>query len=209
MMGIKKYMPWQAGYNPTLMDPTFYDPTRELAANASAANISSQAIGMYAGPQSMNSRLSQVQGNATKNAADILGRYNNMNVGVANQFEANNAGIMNQYGADKANQATNLFDKNTIVNQQFDNSKNMARQNLRQSYIDAITNRGQTQALNSIQQQYQVDPSTGGYINFTHGRSMIPTTPQSTGILVAQQLQELINAGFTREEAVKYLTSQK
>lgn len=209
MLRIHKYMPWQATYNPNLMDPTFYDPTRELAANASAANISSQAIGMYAGPQAMNSRLAQVQGNATKNAADILGRYNNLNVGVANQFEANNTGIMNQFAADKANQATNLFDKNTIVNQQFDNSKNQARQNLRQSYIDAITNRGNTQALNSIQQQYQVDPSTGGYVQFTKGRPMVASTPVNQGAQLAQQVQELVNAGFTREEAVKYLSGQK
>lgn len=208
MMRVKKYMPWQATYNPTLMDPTFYDPTRELAANSSAANTASQAIGMYAGPQAMNARLAQVQGNASKNAADILGRYNNLNVGVANQFEQANAGIMNQYAADRANQATNLFDKNTIVNQQFDSEKNMARQNLRQGYIDAVTNRANTQALNSMQDNYYVDPRSGGYVNFWHGRKSKPETPIDRSKQLSQMLNDYVNAGWTREEAIAAINKQ-
>ncbi len=208
MMRVKKYMPWQAQYNPTLMDPTFYDPTRELAANSSAANTASQAIGMYAGPQAMNARLAQVQGNASKNAADILGRYNNQNVTVANQFEQANAGIMNQYAADEANQKTNLFDKNTIVNQQFDSEKNMARQNLRQGYIDAVTNRANTQALNSMRDNHYVDPRSGGYVNFWHGRKYKPETPIDRSKQLSQLLNDYMNAGWTREEAIAAINKQ-
>ena len=38
----------------------------------------------------------------------------------------------------------------------------MARQNLRQSYIDAVTNRANTFNLNQMNPQFAVDPNTGG-----------------------------------------------
>lgn len=163
---IKKYMPWITVPEFKTATPTFYDPTRELAANAEQANIASQSIGMFAGPQSLNSRLSEVQGRAAENAANILGKYNNLNVGVANQFEQMNTGIKNQASATSAEAANNLYQQNIIANQQFDNAKAQAKQNLRSALINAVTNRGQTQALNSLQEQYRVDPSTGGFVNF-------------------------------------------
>ncbi len=158
---IKKYLPWQGTYNPYLPTPTFADPTRELAANAEQSNIASQAAGMFAGPQGLNARLNQIQGQGAENAANILAKYNNINIGTSNQFAEANANTMNQFGQNRANQATELYDKNVIANQSFDNAKNMARQNLRQSFMDALTNRGQTQALNTMYPQYHVDPLTG------------------------------------------------
>lgn len=163
---IKKYMPWQAGYDTVLPDPTFYDPTRELAASAEQSNIAGQALGAFAGPQALSARLSSVQGQGLSNAANILGRYNNMNVGVANQFEQMQTDITNNSNINRANQATSLYDKTVATNQAFDNSKTMARQNFRQSLINSWNNRGNTQALNSMNKQYRVDPTTG-FVEFT------------------------------------------
>jgi len=73
-----------------------------------------------------------------------------------------------------------LYDKNTIANQTFDNSKAAARQNLRGSYVDAITNRANTYNLNSLYPQYAVDPLSGGKIDFTHGAQLDPETSTST-----------------------------
>lgn len=175
---IKKYLPWQATAPVALPDATFYDPTRELAANAEQANIANQAAAAFSDPRQLAAQQAATQGLAGRNAADIMGKYNTMNVGLANQVSQQNASIMNAANQNKANMDTQLWDKYTIANQQFDNSKNQARQQIRQSYIDAITNRANTANLNSMFPQYAVDPSSGGFTYFKNPKALNPTKNQ-------------------------------
>jgi len=135
---IKRYFPWQRKPMVDLPEATFYDPTRELAANAEQANIQTQGLAAFTGPQALSARSSQIQGQALKNAADVMGRYNNLNVGLANQLEQQRSNILNTAYQNEANLDTQLWDKYTILNQQFDNSKAQARQELRKHYINAI-----------------------------------------------------------------------
>ena len=166
LMGVKKYMPWAAKADLEVPRPTYLDPTRELAANAEQANIQTQAIGQFAGAQAQSARASSIQGTAAKQAADTLSRINNQNVNIANEFATNAANIRNQ--EQLQNQATNqrLYDQTTIANQQFDNAKLAMRNNLRNQFTNAITNRYQTDALNQLYPQYNVDPSVGGKMTF-------------------------------------------
>jgi hypothetical protein len=180
---VKKYSPWQATPGVDLMTPTFMDPTRQLAANAELANIATQGAGAFSGPQAFNARFSQIQGQAAANVANVLAGVHGANVQIANQFETANSQLMNQASDRKAQMATMLYDKNTIANQQFDNEKNMARQALRQNYINAITNRAQTQAMNSLYPQYAVDPMTGGFMNFTQGRHVKPKQSNKLSVM--------------------------
>lgn len=180
MARIKKYRPWQATPDVMLPDPTFYDPTRELAAGQESANTLVRGLSAFTGPQALSSRASSIQGQAATAAANTLGKYANLNVGVANQFEQQKTSILNQASLNKAALATQLYDKNTVANQTFDNSKAAARQNLRGSYVDAITNRANTYNLNSLYPQYAVDPLSGGKIDFTHGAQLDPETSTST-----------------------------
>lgn len=198
---VKKYNPWQATPGVEFTDPTFYDPTRELAANAEQLNIISQGLSSYTGPQSYMANMSAAQGNAARNAADIMGRYNNLNVGVANQSDAQDAATYNQASAQKAALDTQLYDKYTIANQQFDNARNMARQNLRQSYIDAITNKNYTANLNDLFPQYNIDPSVGGRINFTHGRELDPNMASSPSVMAKAQEYKRMYPSFDDKTA--------
>ena len=161
-MNIKKYMPWQATPAVDFMEPEFYSPERELAANAEQLAIGAQGAAQFTGPQSFNARYSQMAGKAATNAADILARYNNLNVGVANQTEKFNVDTFNEYAEDRADDATALFDKVSLLNQNYDNAKNEARQNMRQSYIDAITNAAQAASLNALYPNFAVYTPTGG-----------------------------------------------
>lgn len=194
---IKNHLPWQAGYQTVLPTPTFYDPTRELAANAEQANIAEQALASYAGPQAMSSRLSEIQGKALENSANIISRYNNQNVGVANEFSVNAANTLNQDSQNRAAMATGLFDKTTIANQQFENAKAQAREKLRTAFNTAWTNRGKTQALNSMNRQYNVDPITG-YVKVTGVPGNIePTSPHD---LVQNYHQLMSEFGFGKDD---------
>lgn len=167
LMGLKKYMPWEARVDLEEPRPTFLDPTRELAAQSEQANIASDAAAQFAGPQALNARLSAIQGQGASQAANTLSNINNQNVNVANQFEGQQVGIRNQEQMMNQQMANRVYDKNVIANEQFNNSKRQGRANMRQAYNTALTNRGKTDALNQMYPNYQVDPSTGGIVNYT------------------------------------------
>ena len=168
--------PWQATPNFSLIDNVKYDPTRELAANAEQANIANQASMYFTDPRQMAAQQAATQGLAGKNAADIMGRYNNLNVGLANQTNAQNTGIKNQASLTKANLATSLFDKNIAGNDNFNIARKQATQNIRNSYIDAITNKANTANLITMNPNYAVNPANGGRMYFRPTGKIDPTT---------------------------------
>jgi hypothetical protein len=179
LMGIKKYMPWAPGVELEKPRPAFLDPTRELAANAEQANIQTQGMAQFAGPQGLSARSASVQGQAAKNAADILSKYNNANVNIANQFELKGTDIANQEAMLKQSTAQRLYDQNTIANQQYDNAKLAMRNQFRNYYTNAITNKWQTDALNQMYPNYAVRPGVGGRMTYKPGNKQF--TGQNSG----------------------------
>lgn len=180
LMGVKKYMPWAPRAELETPRPTFLDPTRELAAQSEQANMMTQALGQFSGPQALSSRASQVQGTAAKQAADTLSRYNNANVNLANQYEFKATDVRNQEQMLNQAAASKLYDQNTIANQQYDNSRLALRNNLRNQYTNAITNRAKTDALNQMYPQYAVRPGTGGFMDFKNPRDFKPQESSSS-----------------------------
>lgn len=201
---IKRYMPWQATPQVRLPEATFYDPTRELAANAEMANMAMQNSQAFTSPQQQAAANSVAQGQAAKNAADIMGRYNNLNVGLANQLSQEQTGIMNQASLNKANLDTQLWDKYNVLNQQFDN-KAQARQALRQSYIDAITNRANTANLNSLYPEYAVNPMNGGKVYFRPDPNKIKATQKED---FKTKFREALDLTGDAKTALRYLELQ-
>jgi hypothetical protein len=153
-------------------DPTFYDPNRELAANTEAANMMVQNLGQFAGPQELSSRASQIAGQTAKNAADILGRYNTMNVGTANQFEMGNRQMANQANQMRTAQEKQFFDEATVFGQQDANEKRALRWNLIDMLNSGLTNAAYTANLNDMFDNYSIAPWTGGRIAMDKGRIM-------------------------------------
>jgi len=188
LMGLKKHMPWAPGVDLETPRPTFLDPTRELAANAEQANIQTQGMAQFAGPQALSARSSSIQGQAAKNAADVLSKYNNANVNIANQFEMKATDIRNQESMLKQATAQRLYDQNTVANQQFDNAKLAMRNNLRNQYTNAITNRWKTDALNQMYPNYQVSPGVGGRMYYQPTQKS--TNPQGSGGMTMQEAMD-------------------
>ena len=191
---LQKYMPWAPPVQPYIEEPTFYDPTRELAANAEMIGIGTMGLTNFSDPQAYNARFSQIQGQGAENAANILGKYNNLNVTESNRANGRNAAELNKASLLNKGIAQDLYDKTIITNQQFDNSKNIARQEVRKSYIDAVTNRAQTQALNSLYPQFNVSPITGGLTHFTKGKKIKPITPQDQQAQQAAYINAMVKA---------------
>ena len=157
----KKYLPYMAQYNATLPEPTFKDPNRELAANAEQMNIMTQGLANFAGPQGFMANASAVQGRAAENAANILGRYQNDNVGIANYFAPLRSDIMNKQKLYNAERVNELWKGNAIANQQYDNSKNAYRNNLARTFGQAWNNRMNLGMINAVNPMYNIDPLSG------------------------------------------------
>jgi hypothetical protein len=206
MMSLKKYMPWEARVDLEEPRPTFLDPTRELAAQSEQANIASQAAASFAGPQALNARLSQIQGQGAAQAANTLANINNQNVNIANQFEANQVGVRNQEQMLNQQMANRVYDKNVVANQQFDNAKRQGMANMRQAYNNAVTNRWKTDALNQMYPNYQTRPGVGGRVEYTPTDKQVdPGAKTST---YGEKLKDLMSQGFSRETAEKMIMNE-
>lgn len=162
LLRIHKYLPWAPKVEPFIPDATFVDPTRALASQQEQAAIQTQGANAYGNPQEFSGRVSGIQGQHAKAVADTLAQYNNENINIADKHNENKAAILNQTNQFNAKTSKELYDSTTIANQQFDNSKNQARGALRSSYIDAITNRADTQRINNQNPYFHVDPASGG-----------------------------------------------
>ena len=191
-------MPWQATPQTFVGTPTFYDPERELASTKEDANTLIQALSAFSGPQALSSRASQIQGTAAKQAADILGRYNNLNVGVANQFEQQKTSILNQAELNRAQLATGLYDKVTMANEQFDAANAAKEQVAVESMVQGITNMVNTANVNALNSNYWINPMRGGLVEYTTGTPI--TADQSEDVNLGKEYESVLKMHPTLRE---------
>lgn len=194
---LRKFFPWAAAVDLEEPLPTYYDPTRELAQQSEQVNMITQGLGQFAGPQALSSRASQVQATGAKQAADTLARYNNLNVGLANQFEQLQSNVRNQERMMNQGIAKELYDKNVITNQSFDNAKRSADANIRQAFATGWKNASDIAMLNATSEQYEIDPRTGT-VYFERGKDIRPEKAASFDRI----LQGYIAQGFDPKDAI-------
>ena len=179
--GLKKYLPWSQQVHLAKPDVLYYDPSRALAANAEQANLAMQANNAFAGPQAGSARNSAIAGDAFARAANVLADYENRNVGVGNQYLDKVQQTANTEATANAQRLQTLFDQNTIANQQFDNSKTAANRNIFDAWRQGLTNATETQSMNLLYPQFQVNPWSGGTTSFTQGRDFARYSPTGSG----------------------------
>ena len=107
MVPPKRYTPYAAPLNAMIPEPTFYDPNRELAEGASNRNMMAAYMSQM-DPQQFSARANALNAQGAEQAANTIGRYQNMNVGVANQFSPLQTDIMNKVMAYRADAADKL-----------------------------------------------------------------------------------------------------
>ena len=202
LMSVKKYRPWQSTPAFELADPNFVD--FRGAANRMAAQTAGLAKGASNyGAGSYGTLANNMQGTMANGILQLQEQEMAKNVDTANRFELTNTAAINAYNQQKANQDTKLWDKNAIMNQQFDNSKMALRNNLANSMRDRWTNRGKTQHLNLMTDEYAVDPVTG----FKHKKpGYIPIEPATQNTAMSDRARAIKdqNAGMTDADAMKW-----
>lgn len=193
-------MPVVTPYEPAIPMPerprtTYADPTRELAQNSEMANQAMNANMLLAGTGS-RFRNSAVQGQAAANASNILGRYNNTNVELANRTSAINADITNQYNQAQANRERTLYDKNAVLQQNLYNSRKQGRADILRSFISGDAHAAQLYNENIMSPHYYIDPRTGKR-EFRPGQDALSVMNSSQG------------SGFSEGEYLKYYNEIK
>ena len=203
LMSPKRYTAYAAPMNAMTPTPTFYDPNRELAANAEIYNQNVQGLNNFGTAQGFLANSSGAAGKAAENAANIMGRYQNMNVGVANQFSPLQTDIMNKVMAYQADRADKVAFNNDQLDKEYRNqqmNKLTALGKYKANQYDYRTKRNIQNAVNPFYQYY--DGPNGGNINLRPGvdaYSMItglfgmPGQTQPTGPTSQQYLAALKN----------------
>ena len=178
--------------------PSYLDVTRPAAALAEQANIAQQNLAQFTGsPQLSSARAMGMQGQLAKNVVDLMSNYNNQNVQIANQFSQANSNIRNQERLKNQEIATRLYDQTNMMNQQYDNSKRAANANVRQAFATGWKNASDLSMVNSMSEQYDIDPVTGNVI-FQGGKDFTPERSQTFN----DMLNGYIEAGFDPKDAI-------
>ena len=170
------YLPFQPDVQRTTLSPTFDDWRGAVNANNASAGTMANALGAVGGPQAVAN--SNIQGqNLAANAAAI-GRTNTANVGIANQFEAMQGQMDAQFNQLDANRNVKQYDDTQKVLQASDNFKNWKIGENAKLQNAALTNRANTFNLNTLYDNYAIDPRTGGMVGFTNPNAMKKVGPK-------------------------------
>ena len=173
LWNIQKETPWNAIPGVKLPNPTFLTPDQQIQNILGASGQAAQAAASFGSPQAFAANTAALQANAMQSVSNAIGTVHDKNVQIANQFQLHRTQILNQANNTKAQLATNLHDKNTILNQQYSNAKNQAWDEVRQGMVNMWTNRGKTQTMNEMTDNFSVDPRTG-FTYKTHNRDVTP-----------------------------------
>lgn len=169
------FFPWQPEVENTKFGYVLEEPTRAIAAINEQLNIANQAAGAFGGPQQLAARTAQNAANAAGQIADEIARVNQRNVSTINQGKAQQAQMDYTESRERRDRNVKEYDDTQKVLQTYIDEKNFDREQYAQMLGNAITNRANTYNLNSIQDYYQIDPSTGGVIGQFDSKAFEPS----------------------------------
>jgi len=192
-----KFFPWQPPISPIDINYTLEDPTRAIAAINEQLGMQTNAIGAFAGPQSINARVSQMQGEAASQIANEIARVNQRNVNTINRAESQQAQIDMILDAERRKNLTKEYDDTQEVLQNYMDERNFDREQLAEAISSAMTNRANTYNLNQLQDYFQIDPSTGGAIGKFGERAFNPVVLEDRSEKIVKAIEKLKELGIT------------
>ena len=213
-VGPKKYHPWAARLEQYMPNPAFLSPERELAENAGLAT--SMTRGFTGSPQQYAAMANAAQTGAIGNAANIIGRVSNQNVGIANQFSPMQTGIMNEMMKYDANRQDTLHHNENMYDKEYRNTLRKYltdRDKIKKGKYEYATKRN---ILNATNPYYNIiDTPQGGMVQFRPGvdsyNTVIGPNSGSGGGSTSykQRLDEYKRSGQYTDPQIKLLLDQE
>ena len=167
-------LPYQPMVERIDIDYVLEDPTRAVAAINEQMSIANIANNMFAGPQAGSAKAASMAGKSMGAVANAVGAVQNRNVGTVNRGEYQQAMVDASLNREQRDRRVKLFDDTETVLQRYMDEKNYDREQYADAYANAITNRANTFNLNSIQDYYQIDPTSGGMIGQFSSKAFDP-----------------------------------
>lgn len=204
---LRKFKPWEPPITAVIPESVYMDPTRELAANSEQATIASNAAANSGNSKAARSATSSYQGQAINNAANILGRYNNANIQIANQVAAN---ITNEKLDKERERAKSLnsdiFNANRLYQRELNQ---LSDEIVKRAYEKEDKNRN-IAWINQTNPYYQLDSrgfpvfnsenTKASYMRMFNGQSQ-PTGTGDSYKLLKQEYEKAIAAGLDDDTA--------
>ena len=204
---LKKYYPFAPEYNLMQMDPVFKDPTREIAAIGEQANIAAETASTFAGPQRGAAVHAKSQGVAGKQIADAINKVQSDNVNIANTTEFKNKTFEYRTQVLNNNEQKQLYDNTMLTEQNYDNSLREVNAAITKQLQNAYTNAANTDNLNRIYPNFNIDPESGGIIDITNAKDFYAdpnyTSPQTSVDNYLAEYNKLKDSGQFTDEQVQ------
>ena len=176
LMDDNLYLPWAPDAERVKMDYVLDDWRGAANTNTAAANTMANALGAVGGPQAVAN--SQIQGQTLAANAQAINRVNTNNVGIMNQVAAMQPQLDMAVNQENAKRQMGVYDGTQKTLQGHDNFLNWKIGKNAELQNAALTNRANTYNLNSIYDNYAVNPTSGGMINFTNPNALKKVGPQ-------------------------------
>jgi len=180
------YLPWAPDAGPAKIDYVLNDWRGRANAALAGQNTIGQALGAAGGVQAVAS--SNIQGETLNDLAQNIDRVNMSNVGIMNQVAPMQAQL--NMKVDDVNQARNMavYDNTQKTLQNHDNFLNWKIGKEAELQNTSLTNRANTYNLNTLYDNYAIDPTTGGPIGFKGNKAFEKVKPQG------DKQEEFLNA---------------
>ena len=164
------YLPFAPQLEDQKIDYVLDDYTGRVNANLASQNTMAQALGAY-GPQAIAG--SNIAGQTLAANAKSINQVNQNNVRTMNQVATMQPQLDMKIDQLNADTTTKLYDGTTIALQNKDNFYNWRNKAYTDAYNDALTNKSNTYNMNQLYDYYNINPSTGGIVEFTDDGRML------------------------------------
>lgn len=177
---IPQEMEWGAIASARMAPYVLRSPERALAANSEAQNIAAQNINAYGfNPTANRASIAAASGKAAANAANIEAQVEADNIGTQNAAWARNADTANRFGMYAAGERNDQYHNQLGMNRDRISALNKSDREIVRNINQGITNTADAYNTNLLNDNYKIDPRTGGKIYFTPtGRKIQAITPQ-------------------------------
>jgi hypothetical protein len=175
---IPQEMEWGAIASAHMAPYVLRSPERALAANSEAQNIAAQNINAYGfNPTANRASIAAASGKAAANAANIEAQVEADNIGTQNAAWARNADTANRFGMYAAGEKNDQYHNQLGMNRERISALNKSDREIVRNINQGITNSADAHNTNLLNDNYKIDPRTGGKIYFTPtGRKIQATT---------------------------------
>jgi hypothetical protein len=157
----RKYFPWsqQLPFEPA--DLVLEDWKARAHQRQSQMNKMWEILNTYSPSSAVGANLANLQAQQAEGVVSDIAEIDSKNVAIAKEFAQNEAQRRERNTAANIGRSQELWDKNVLLNQNYDNARRAYLNTNAKAFGQAWKNRMYLGLLNNVNQMYPVDPLTG------------------------------------------------